>query len=231
MRRKAARAVEEKRALLHRFMVEKILKGAAEIFGKAGYHGATLEEIARETGVSVGTIYQYFENKYDLYIKVLNFFMDSLMESIEEVVKGAEDPMKRLEKVLARHIEIFEENPHFFRIYLTGKHDWIIDPMDRPKAELLERYTGYIKILSDAIDELIDSRIFVSIESEKVAYYMLEMAYSAVFQRVTGYSEKTREEDIQIILNLLMNGLLSDKKIRLKVEGGEPDEKIYDFRD
>ncbi len=219
MGKKALRAVEEKKELLQQFMVDKILRGAAGVFGQSGYHGATVEEMARETSVSVGTIYQYFDNKYDLYIKVLNFFMDSLMESIQEAIRGVEEPQRRLEGIITEHIRVFEENPDFFRIYLAGKHDWIIDPIDEPKGNLAERYTGYIKILSDSIDELIDSQVFVRVNSEKAAYYLLEMAYSVVFQRVTGYSVVSRVEDTQMMLMLMMEGFMNrEKKYQIERE-------------
>lgn len=216
MGKKGLPVVEEKRELLHRFMEDKILRGAAKAFGRSGYQGARLEEIAKETGVAVGTIYQYFENKYDLYIRVLNFFLDSLMETAREAIQGSDEPQERLEKVITRHIEFFEDNPDLFRIYLTGKHEWIIDPIDEPKAKVLERYTRYMHILSEALDELMRSRALEKVNSEKVAYYMLELAYSAVFQRVSGHSKETREEDTRIILDLLMDGIRKRKRGKTK---------------
>lgn len=212
MKKKATRAVAEKRELVQQFMAEKILRGATKVFGRAGYRGATVEEIAREAEVSVGTVYQYFKDKYDLYIKVLNHFLDRLIESVRQADGGLEDPQLRLEKVVANHIEFFEDNPEFFRLYLIGKHDWIIDPIDRPKTDLLERYRRYINIISEAINALVDSNIFIEIDSVNVAYYMSELAYSVVFQRVSGYSRGTRKEDTKMIINLFMEGLKKRKK-------------------
>lgn len=51
----------------HRPSVEdrrrQILDGAARCFRQSGFHGASMHEIARSAGLSVGQIYRYFDNK------------------------------------------------------------------------------------------------------------------------------------------------------------------------
>ena len=51
---------------------EQILKGAHEIFAEYGYEGASMSVIARHAGVSKGTLYNYFDNKADLFTAVVN---------------------------------------------------------------------------------------------------------------------------------------------------------------
>ncbi|WP_428032364.1 TetR/AcrR family transcriptional regulator [Ancylobacter sp.] len=46
---------------------DQILRGAREIFLASGFDGASMGEIAREAGVSKGTLYVYFDSKEDLF--------------------------------------------------------------------------------------------------------------------------------------------------------------------
>lgn len=46
---------------------EQILQGARTVFQQDGYEGASMSSIAREAGVSKGTLYNHFENKADLF--------------------------------------------------------------------------------------------------------------------------------------------------------------------
>lgn len=48
-----------------RATVERILDAAAQVFGQWGY-AATTNQIADEAGTSIGSLYQYFENKDSL---------------------------------------------------------------------------------------------------------------------------------------------------------------------
>src|SRR5271157_5967436 len=50
---------------------KRILAAALQVFGAKGYKEATVREIARTAGVSVGALYPYFGNKERLYLEVL----------------------------------------------------------------------------------------------------------------------------------------------------------------
>lgn len=59
MRNKAADATAEKR--------RQIIEGAAALFTRHGYEGASMADIAAGAGVSKGTLYNYFACKSDLF--------------------------------------------------------------------------------------------------------------------------------------------------------------------
>jgi len=45
----------------------QVLAGAKTVFDRDGYEGASMSRIAREAGVSKGTLYNYFESKAELF--------------------------------------------------------------------------------------------------------------------------------------------------------------------
>lgn len=47
---------------------EKIIKSGFELICKKGYYNTNTAEIAKEAGVSTGIVYQYFKDKYDIFI-------------------------------------------------------------------------------------------------------------------------------------------------------------------
>lgn len=47
--------------------LNNILSAAAQIFFEKGYYGANVNEIAKLAGVATGTVYIYFDGKYNLY--------------------------------------------------------------------------------------------------------------------------------------------------------------------
>lgn len=46
----------------------RIVLGALRVFAEKGFHRATMQDIVRETGLSVGAIYTYFKSKDELYL-------------------------------------------------------------------------------------------------------------------------------------------------------------------
>ena len=51
--------------------VVDIVKAAIAVFSQMGYRQAQMAEIAREAGVSNGTVYHYFESKLTLFLYVI----------------------------------------------------------------------------------------------------------------------------------------------------------------
>jgi AcrR family transcriptional regulator len=55
----------------------QILQAAAQVFAQKGFHRATIRDVAKAAGVADGTIYNYFENKTDLLVGMLNMINQS----------------------------------------------------------------------------------------------------------------------------------------------------------
>lgn len=47
---------------------ERIVSAALRVFGERGLHGATMQDVVRESGLSVGAIYTYFRGKDELFM-------------------------------------------------------------------------------------------------------------------------------------------------------------------
>lgn len=47
---------------------ERIVAGALRVFGERGFHGATMQDVVRECGLSIGAIYTWFKGKEELFL-------------------------------------------------------------------------------------------------------------------------------------------------------------------
>ena len=47
---------------------DRIVHAALRVFGEQGFHGATMQDVVRESGLSVGAIYTWFKGKDDLFL-------------------------------------------------------------------------------------------------------------------------------------------------------------------
>lgn len=64
--------------------VEVVLEGAARVLRDHGYAGATTKRIAEAAGVSVGTLYEYFANKDEVFDAVIRRELDALVAAIRQ---------------------------------------------------------------------------------------------------------------------------------------------------
>ena len=58
--------------------VQEIQSAAKKVFFENGFKSTTMESIAREAGISKGTIYLYFKNKEELYIALMMPVLEEL---------------------------------------------------------------------------------------------------------------------------------------------------------
>jgi AcrR family transcriptional regulator len=59
-----------------------ILAAAREVFGRLGYEAATVRDVVRETGLAVGTFYEYFRDKDEVFAAVAREAVATLGERL-----------------------------------------------------------------------------------------------------------------------------------------------------
>ena len=64
----------------------RIIEAAAELFREAGYEGAKIEAIAAQAEVSIGTIYNYYENKGDILGAIVSLEVNEVLNAGRGVV-------------------------------------------------------------------------------------------------------------------------------------------------
>lgn len=69
-----------------------VLAGAREVFMRDGFEGASVDDIAREAGVSKATLYSYFPDKRVLFMEVTRHECNRMAEATLEVVDFTAPP-------------------------------------------------------------------------------------------------------------------------------------------
>ncbi len=102
---------------------EIIERAAADVFAEHGYHGASIDEIARRSGVTAPVVYDHFDSKIDLHRRLLERTRDELLEMWRTSLSGDEPPAERIPRALdawARYVELHPYVPRMFFVETTG---------------------------------------------------------------------------------------------------------------
>jgi len=68
---------------------EKILKGAEELFFKYGVRSVTMDDIAKNLGMSKKTIYQYYKEKDEIVYKLMQSHMEKNREQFQAIAESS----------------------------------------------------------------------------------------------------------------------------------------------
>lgn len=78
---------------------DEIIRVASIIFAAKGYHGTTLEEIARKMGISKPALYYHIKNKAEILREVIGRIMEP-MEEVARVGRSELPPTQRIEQMV-----------------------------------------------------------------------------------------------------------------------------------
>lgn len=131
--------------------IAQLLTAAADVFRTQGYTAASTNAIAREAGVSPGTLYQFFPNKEAIAVELGDRLLHRWQETYGEAVTQSHTELaldRLLDTVLDPLIAFNTENPAF-RVLMHGgevpgrtteKHDVVHDAMLTRVEALLAGY-------------------------------------------------------------------------------------------
>ena len=114
-----AQSRRELRRLQHQDLSRaQLLDAAEEVFGRKGFHEATLKEVAELAEFSVGSVYSFFENKDDLCRQIFVRRGDEFMPGLREALRSDGTPVDQLHRLVDFQVGFFRQHPRFGRLFL-----------------------------------------------------------------------------------------------------------------
>jgi AcrR family transcriptional regulator len=132
-------SVEDSRRLRQEAQRAVILEAAADAISENGYHGMTMRALARATGRSLASFYNYFPSKEDVLFSLQTDAFETLTSTLIDALDGIDDPGERLYAFFLNHVRYFVEHRSVMRVLV---HEASALPAGRRKKVRLlkERY-------------------------------------------------------------------------------------------
>ena len=123
---------------------QAILQAAEQAIGELGFAAARIEDVASRAGVSVGTVYNHFDDRDALIEALVSRRREELAERIDEALRRPAPSgfAGQLEAFVRALLEHFEAHRAFLSALLEGEHGRTRAPEARrgakPNAAILE---------------------------------------------------------------------------------------------
>lgn len=95
------------RAADHDQQLAAILQCAAELFAARGYHGASMNDVARAAGIGKATLYHYVRDKPALVAQIAQGHVATLLALVAEVRALKLQPEPHLRTLLTRFMTVY----------------------------------------------------------------------------------------------------------------------------
>ena len=130
---------------------ELILNGALEVFKRSGIEGATIDEIAIQSGFGKATLYYYFKSKEEVFSAILTNGWEKLWLDLEPTIaKSYDSPREMFLNLLLKISDNVKARPGLFEFLFNAPKKHVFD--SKPWAKYQERIYSVIQtILEEGI--------------------------------------------------------------------------------
>ncbi|MCO6436727.1 MAG: TetR/AcrR family transcriptional regulator [Phycisphaerae bacterium] len=195
----------------------QILDTAAKIFAQRGYAGTDIQVVADAVGVGKGTIYRYFPSKEKLFLAAADRGMRCIRESVDAAIAPVEDPLARIAAAISAYLQFFDERPEFAELVIQERAVF----KGRRKPTYFEhREANLARWRQLYVDLIADGRVR-DLPVEAITSAISNLAYGTMFTNFFAGRVKPPAEQANEIVDIVLNGLLSDKERRRRATAPE----------
>ncbi|GAB3789301.1 TetR/AcrR family transcriptional regulator [Virgibacillus kimchii] len=204
-----------------RELVEKrrnqMIQGAITLFKEKGYHRTTTREIAKESGFSIGTLYEYIRTKEDVLFLVCDSIYEEVRKRLGSAINLERPSVDNLVSLIKSYFHLMDEMQEEILIM----YQEVKSLKKETKDYVMEKERDMVKMLERAINTSLPGKIN-SQDAVLLANNIFVQGQMWGFRRWILQKEFTLEEymDRQIDFILKASGLEQTEDITETNEGG-----------
>lgn len=183
----------------------QMVKAAVKLFTEKGFHRTTTREIAKASGFSIGTLYEYIRSKEDVLYLVCDDIYRQVSERLREGIDIKADPIESLKQAIANYIRVIDNMQN--EVLVMYQEAKSLSKEALPYVLNKEQEMGLIftHILNRCVDQGV-----LQLSKEDIYFYshqILVQCQMWTFRRWALHKEMTVEKFIDWQVSSLINGL------------------------
>ncbi len=187
-----------------------IVQAALNVFALKGYHNANVSDVAKEAGVSQGTIYHYFPDKEALFVAAYEAWeIQSFEGSISEACCAADSPVERL-YLLADTVATRMQEAD--KILFANVEFWSHLSRNERVREGFARMFAYMRdFLARIVQDAIDKGLFVETDPKAAASLLIAVFDGLVLQKIADPEGVDWASETRTLLRIFIRGLKKEQ--------------------
>jgi AcrR family transcriptional regulator len=176
---------------------QKIIEVAATLFCKKGYQSTSLDDVAKQIGISKAAIYHYVSSKDDLLSIIYTQAFERVFQETYKIWRMDLPPDEKLRKIIGNHVKnIIVKDLSMFSVFFSEESQL----PEKDFQKIREEKKRYTRIIEEIIEEGIAKGLFRALDPKLQAYAILGMC-NWVY---TWYRPEKTSHDPEVIVNNFM---------------------------
>jgi AcrR family transcriptional regulator len=184
-----------------------ILDAAVKIFAAKGFHNATVAEIAAASGFAIGTLYQFFESKEQLYAAMLTEKLDMMYAVIRTAVEKEADIVRKIELLAVSHFRYVEENAEFCSIFVRGDYLSLSEGSAELRKRMRSDYALHVAFIEEVMRAGIRTGILKEMDPSMMAAALTGIVNSYASKWIARAEEESLINKTPFVLAIFLEGV------------------------
>jgi AcrR family transcriptional regulator len=179
----------------------QLLAVARKVFGRAGFHDVSMDDVAREAGVTKPILYDHFPSKEALYLALLDADAEALEQRVHAALLAKTGNRERISQSFQAYFDFVDEHAEGFRLVMqetVGTQDLFRSKVGGVRERILGEVSDLIVRESRG---QIDRR-----DADTVALGLVGMA-ETVARRDPGGAKPERKRAVDTLVRLAWRGI------------------------
>ncbi|MCP4021145.1 MAG: TetR/AcrR family transcriptional regulator [Desulfobacteraceae bacterium] len=179
-----------------------ILESAHEVFKQKGYYATSVSQISRHCNMAMGTFYQYFKNKEEIFVALNDHITSKFNEKSKKIVITSGPFDKRFRSVIALLFSHISSN---FSFHSTLGESELVDRVTTDYYETL--ITFFVRYFNKEMEY----GHIKPIDPYLVSYALLGICYFNSMSWAHENGKQGKKKIIDFIVDLALNGINGPK--------------------
>ncbi|MFQ5769524.1 MAG: TetR/AcrR family transcriptional regulator [bacterium] len=190
---------------------EEILQAALHAFAKKGFKNTKMIDIANESGIGKGTIYEYYRNKDEMLLAAFGEYIHLADAEVMAVLQGNLSPVAKIREIITKIIQIYTNDPELTRVFFDF---WVagLQNTQQPEIDFKPIYAQYRELTQKLLQEAIaagEIRPDISVNTPAIIIGVIEGLF---LQWMVDPDVFSLKDIAGAIIDTIFNGILARKR-------------------
>lgn len=187
-----------------------ILDSATKLFAEKGFNSTTLEDIAVKSEFGIGTIYNYFQSKEEIFRSIIEKSFHNHLGILISVDAKAKNTREFFETYTRQIVEYCISNQDEFLMLVYFSVSNMNKLIDLKKCRLDETNNEVSKIMNKRIISAVEKGEIREFNPERLSllYHNLVFPYITHLIKQEQLNRLEVDEHINLIIDVLFNGII-----------------------
>ena len=183
---------------------KRIMEISRELYSRYGFRKTTMNDIARELGMTKSSIYYYFGNKEEIFNQLISSDIEKWKKELSDFVGRQDSVQEKLAAYITKKMEIVCSISDFYRSPIEEYHE-NFSLIEKLRAETDKEEIGIIK---EILGEGNRQGVFNVQDIDMTALNMLNILKGLEHYYIGGKKGRNLKKAMENMVSLFLNGLI-----------------------